>query len=283
MSAAEHVQSSESQSTQDDSQTSQEPLDNEVDEGDDWNETQEQGDEGSASGESTTQENGTTSSEQDSEGQGPVGTGEYEIKQGECIESIAIENGLFWETIWDHARNAELKRIRKDAFVLLPGDKVHIPAIRVKEESGATEQRHTFRRRGVPSRLRVIIKRLDEPWANEQYRIDIDGEVRTGQTDDEGMIDEPISPDAKQATITMAPDTDEEQAYPFKLGGVDPVSETSGIQERLANLGFDCPQSGKLDDETRTAIGQFQEKHELEVTSKPNQATRDRLVQEHGS
>lgn len=217
------------------------------------------------------------------ESKGPVGQGDYVINASECLESIAQDHGLKWETIWDDPKNAELKRIRKDPNVLLAGDRLHIPKRRLKEESGTTGQRHRFRRLGVPSHLKIIIKRFDEPWANERYIIDIDGDLREGTTNEEGLLDEPIPPNAESAVVTIAPDTDDELTYEFDLGGMDPISELIGVQDRLANLGFDCPLSGELDESTRIAISQFQEKHELEVTGEPDDATRNHLIEDHGN
>jgi len=79
---------------------------------------------------------------------------DYTVKQGDCIESIAVRHGLLWQTIWDDPNNAELKRRREDPHVLLPGDPLYIPGRRVKSVDGATDQRHRFRRRGVPWRFR---------------------------------------------------------------------------------------------------------------------------------
>lgn len=40
------------------------------------------------------------------------------IQQGESVVALSERYGLFVETIWNHADNAELKRKRKDMNVL---------------------------------------------------------------------------------------------------------------------------------------------------------------------
>lgn len=60
------------------------------------------------------------------------------IRQGECIHSIAANEGLFWRTIWEHNGNTALRKKRPDPAVLLAGDEVFIPDKRRKTVSIAT-------------------------------------------------------------------------------------------------------------------------------------------------
>ena len=50
-------------------------------------------------------------------GAAPVGSGRHIVRAGQDIGSIAHRNGFFWETVWQHPDNAELRRVRS---VLLP-------------------------------------------------------------------------------------------------------------------------------------------------------------------
>src|SRR5262249_10655646 len=153
---------------------------------------------------------------------------------GDCISSIAAQFGFHPDTIWNHGPNANLKQSRMDMNVLLPGDIVEIPDLRVKEVSKGDKAAHKFRRKGVPEMLKVQFIENDDPRANEQYRRVIDGVARNGTLDGSGWLKEPIPPGAKLAEITFG----ENETYPLQLGNLDPVDDVKGVQGRLTNLGF---------------------------------------------
>ncbi len=207
----------------------------------------------------------------------------YTVKQGDCIESIAFEKGFFWETIWNLPENADLKRIRKNPNALLSGDKVFLPEKQEKEIPCATEKKHRFRQKGVPSMLNIILEdQKDQPLANISYVLEIDGQTYTGHTDKEGRLRQTIPPNAQKGMLYIG--ENRERQYPLELGHIDPITEVSGIQGRLNNLGFECgPINGLLNDETRAAIRQFQLKYGLEESGEPDQNTRDKIKEVYGN
>jgi len=200
----------------------------------------------------------------------------YKVRQGECIHSIAFRYGFFPDTLWDHAENAELKRLRGDPHVLLPGDIVFIPDATTKEESGADGQRHRFRRKGIPKTLRIQIVGANGPIADTEYQIAIDGRLSNGRTDPDGFVVEPIEPDAARARLVLA----DGQEYEIELGSLDPIDEVCGQQKRLRNLGY---WSHRIDPaktaETAAALLAFQQSEGLDPTGEADAATKDRLVE----
>ncbi len=211
------------------------------------------------------------------QGIGPAGQGDYVVKQGDCISSIAKDTGHFWETIWNDPANAELKEVRKNPNVLLAADRVTIPEAKPKEEPAQTEIRHRFRRKGEPSWLRLRLTESGEPRANESYTLIVDGRERTGTTDVCGRLNEPIPGNARSAILHIGDDE-----YHLKLGSVDPVTELKGVQTRLNNLGFNCgPVDGILGAKTLSALKAFQRQMGLPVSGKVDDATRKALEDEH--
>jgi len=216
----------------------------------------------------------------EAEGMGPLGEGEYEVGQGECISSIAKKTGHYWEKIWNDPANAALKEVRKDPNVLLPKDRVKIPEKEQKYESGETEMRHRFVRRGEPSMLRLQFHGQDGPRANEPYELVVDERVYRGTTDSEGKSEERIPGNAKQTRMYLGRDREE---YEIDLGQVDPITELKGVQERLNNLGFHCgTPDGAPGPMTRRALLDFQRKHGAEETGEPDEPTRNELRRVHG-
>ena len=243
---------------------------------------------------------------EEQKGTGPVGQGDYVVKQGDCISSIAKDTGHFWETLWNHPDNAELKAVRQDPNVLLPGDRVTIPEVITKEESGATEERHRFVRRGEPAKLRIRLTeegeprspgpeeegseeqreepREDKPRAFVPYTLEVDDLSFSDKTDSDGFLQHPIPGNAKQARLIIEPGTPQEIIIPLQLGSVHPITEIAGVKQRLNNLGFDCGEdTEELTEEFREALTEFQEQYCDTVTGTLDQDTRDKLQEVHGS
>lgn len=239
------------------------------------------------------------------------------VRNGDCINSIAFNHGFFWQTLWNHDANSVLKALRKNPNILQEGDVVYIPDLTLKQECGPTGTRHRFKLKGVPAKFRLRVLRApgppkstvgpasssrgrgkdsfledpepdppakDEPRANVPYILDIEGHSIRGQTDGEGVIECSIPPNARDGRLTVEPGSADELVLRLQLGHLNPSEELSGIKHRLANLGLGC---GDVSDaptpELAAALRVFQERHGLPVTGELDAATRDELVEAHGS
>ena len=203
----------------------------------------------------------------------------HKVKAGECISSIAEQYGFFPDTIWSDPANAELRSLRKEPNILCPGDVVVIPDKRPKQVSGATDTEHRFRKLGVPALFRFQVFDADEPRANQQFVLDVDGHLYKGTTDGQGQLEIGIDPRAKQGRLIIGPDNYEIE---ISFGHLSPITETDGVADRLENLGYTCRDGGKVDKALlAAALRSFQERFELPVTGEADDATRQKLVDIH--
>ena len=243
---------------------------------------------------------------------------QYTVQRGDCILSIAHDHHLPWEKIWSHPDNADLKSKRKDPNILCEGDVVHIPDPVQKTISVPTGARHRLvvKRQVVKLRLRVVVDlgpkpapapppappsadrrniteedpppdtspRTDQPRKSLAYKLTIDGVTIAGTTDGDGYIDCEIPARAQTGQLVLAPGTPDETEVTVNLGHLDPITEVTGVKQRLRNLCFDCgDQTPEENDDLETALRAFQTKHGLSVTGTIDQATRDELSKQHGS
>ena len=205
----------------------------------------------------------------------PVGSGSREVRPGECIESIAASCGHFWEKIWNHEANSELKRTREDPNALLVGDRVEIPEIETKDESKATERRHRFRRKGVPSKLKVRILDDWEPRKHAKYRLVIDGTITEGKTDGDGFVEEGLPPDASQGELIIDREDGGTDHYRFDFGTVSPIDTEAGVKRRLQDMGYDT-------EDLEKAVSGFQQDQGLEESGTMDDETKSKLQEVFG-
>ncbi|HEY8038968.1 MAG TPA: peptidoglycan-binding domain-containing protein [Polyangiaceae bacterium] len=236
---------------------------------------------------------------------------QHTIAQGESAESIAFDEGHLCDTVWNDPGNDDLRKTRKSPHVLLPGDSLFIPDIKPKTIKCPTGQRHTFQRKGIPSKLTVRFLVDGKPRAGKAYTFTVDGgKKKDGTTDGDGWLKESVSPGATQAVVRFkvdavvdpdldpAPfagggdvvreDADEEppsskapepeHVYVLDLRYLDPASEVSGAQGRLSNLGYPCDAiDGDLGPRTKEALQAFQKDNGLDVSGELDDATKSKL------
>jgi hypothetical protein len=206
---------------------------------------------------------------------------QYTIKEGDCLSSIAQRHGLFWQKIWDHSQNSELRRRRRNPNILYPGDVVFIPEKEEKQETGSTEQKHQFRKKGALAKVRLRLMRNGQPRANESYVLEVDGNFFNGTTDADGKLEQSIPPNIKKGKLFVGKKREE---YILNLGHMDPLNELIGIQKRLNNLGFHCGSAdGVLGPQTTDALKAFQKKHHLTESGEVDDATKNKLNEIYGS
>jgi hypothetical protein len=205
------------------------------------------------------------------------------IRDGDTVDSIAFDEGLFPETIWDHPANAELKRKSQDRTILKPGDVLTVPDKRVKEVPAASEQRHRYRRRGVPAVLWVRLLDWGEPRAGLPYTLDVEGKTVQGTTESDGSLRHWVPPNARQATLIIEGDESRprREEYRLQIGHLTPASEQAGAIARLVNLHY--LDEGKTRDEeaVKAAVRAFQEDYGLEATGRLDRATEEKLRGTH--
>lgn len=205
----------------------------------------------------------------------------HTVRSGDCISSLALRFNTTWQAIWYAAENDDLRRRRSDPNVLFPGDVLEVPEPRAKQAACATDARHKFRRLGVPVFLKLrLLDAAHSPLGNLDYVLEVDGNRKSGKSDGNGFLKQAIPPDAERATLSYKSDG-QEIVFELELGGIDPLAEAPGTQQRLENLGFKCGEPDQ-DDMLRDAVRGFQQVHGLDVSGELDERTKAKLQEIHG-
>jgi hypothetical protein len=211
----------------------------------------------------------------------------YTVKQGDHLSKIAKDNGFTdYTVIWDHPNNSDLKKMRQNPNVLLPGDEVFVPEMEEKQESGSADKHHTFSVDKKTLKLRLVLEdNYEKPIARAQCALLVDGQTYQLTTDGSGKLEQDIPLDASEAYLTIRGDQTPfaNDIIPIRIGHLDPIDELSGQIARLNNLGYFA---GQLDDSDtdafESAVEEFQCDNKLTVDGICGTNTQAKLKQVHG-
>ncbi len=211
----------------------------------------------------------------------------HTVVQGEHLSMIAEEYGFFdYSLIWNNASNAQLKALRLNPNVLLPGDVVSIPDKEQGSAACATSKRHTFAIKREKLRLRLVLEDVyEKPIANAPGLLTLDEQQIQVTTDGKGKIDQEIPPRVQNCVFVLNSDQTPFQGdnLSIKIGHLDPVDSLPGQEARLNNLGY---RAGNSDDAGApaflSAVEEFQCDHGLLVDGVIGPATQAQLKKVHG-
>lgn len=216
----------------------------------------------------------------------PIGSGDRVVGEGDTMVLIAEESGHFWQKLWNLPANQALKAARKHPNVLLPGDRVTVPAIAPKELSCETGKKHVFRRKGIPADISFQVKTQDgKVLDGRKYVLRVGKREYRGVTDAEGKLHHFVDAATRTGELTVwvrlggLPKT---MVWRLSVGDLGPIDTVSGVRARLLALGYPAGHGAAADRELRAALCAFQADRRLGETGEMDQATIDSLEQTYG-
>ncbi|MGE0711416.1 MAG: peptidoglycan-binding domain-containing protein [Planctomycetota bacterium] len=228
-------------------------------------------------------------------------TQEYEVKLGDCVESVAAHFGLTAEALLA-AQSQELKDRRGEGTELEVGEKLTIPELTLKEFQLETGKVHEITVYVPTVAVGFVLRRRDElalPYVECRYEAYLPGlptPLAKGVTESDGYLELVAPADADVLEIHVwdnlpGIDPDEKKGpdgegggdgstvIPVMLGHLPPIETGHGVQARLINLGIFCPLDGDLTTpEAKHALEDFQERLDLEITGEADDATKAALL-----
>jgi hypothetical protein len=162
----------------------------------------------------------------------------YIVRQGDYLAKLAFIHGFDADTVWNDAKNDDIRKLRPNPNILAPGDILYIPESK-KDELPIEKGTENSYAASVP-RVTVVLVFQDPdgaPIASEVYEVrglpPRDSEPLKTQSD--GRAEFTIPLDVRQIEVFFPT---KNILFAIRVGDLDPHLERSGIIQRLRNLGL---------------------------------------------
>lgn len=216
---------------------------------------------------------------------------DHAIGEGDSIAQVALPQGYTIAEVWDHAGNEALRERCGHPNQLAPGAVLTLPPWKGKELLLPTGMVHIFTLHQEP--LTIVSVQVidgDAACADQEWSFKVDGEAPlSGVCDGDGVVELslPVTVQSGVLTIGKQSSPDEEQpknanGFRLQIDHLQPISEITGVRQRLANLGFWWEIPDRSEDERLTAaVRSFQVRTGLDPSGSIDDQTRSKLVDLH--
>lgn len=203
----------------------------------------------------------------------------YIIRQGDHLDSIAHSAGFDADEVWSHPRNNDLRARRPDRTLLCPGDVLFVPDRALARRSVSLGGANPYATSVPAVRLALRLQLDDKTLADTPWRATGPAFEAEGKSTSDGVIELDVPITAREIVVNLP---EQRMEWVVLVGGLDPLEESSGMRERLRNLGF-LPRDGDDEgDELRAAIEAFQRSRGIEPRGEADETTRAALREAHG-
>lgn len=204
----------------------------------------------------------------------------YVIRQGDFITKLAARFGFDAGTVWSDPKNADLKKIRSSPEVLCPGDVLYIPEPKPKFLPVVVGAVNTFTGTVPTATVRLKLQHEGKPLANVACRLEGAGQAEPLEltTGGDGSLTFCVPVHCDTALVVI---DDPPARHPIFPGHMDPHEVSSGIRQRLVNLGY-LDDAGADPETTAGSLAVFQSDSGLEPTGELDEPTRAMLIDAHG-
>jgi hypothetical protein len=212
----------------------------------------------------------------------------YLIREGDYLTKLGVQLRFDADRVWQQPKNGALREARDNPDMLAPGDVVFVPEAPPKPAAATTGTTNRYRAKVPRATVKVAFFDGDKPLAGEPYELTGLGARVLERTGPDGCVTFVAAVDVREVRIVFH---ERGLSYPVLIGDLDPVEVETGVNMRLAHLGYFGFALGAADQEPRTdareprsaAIAAFQVDAGLSPTGEVNDETRAALVEWHGS
>jgi hypothetical protein len=202
----------------------------------------------------------------------------YVIRRGDTLTALAAKAGVSRDIIWLNNANRELKSLRSNGDILAAGDVIYLPP--------AAKPKWLSVNMGTTNRFVATIPKMTvrvalPAYQSASYSASASGVQTTGATDASGQLVLVVPVYTREIRLHFDSSGDE---IVLMVGHLDPVATTSGLRQRLTNLGFPAGREDADEDDysVRRMIALFQVAHGIAPSGELDSDTADALEREHG-